>query len=163
MNAPLRAILSLRAARTRPSVHADAHSLPRWIDMEQEHAFNSGHSLRTMIEMLSIQLHQDEASVRVSRAKKPQLYRLMKALILFSYGGGGGSRTRVRNRSQQRDSMLSRVPKVSLYALRTDKIRVKLVRGSHPHGPYPAIRTSLLCDVLSKPADKAAEDGYLIN
>jgi hypothetical protein len=25
-------------------------------------------------------------------------------------GGGGGSRTRVRNRSQQRDSMLSRVP-----------------------------------------------------
>lgn len=59
--------------------------------------------------------------------------------------------------------MLSRVPKVSRYALRTDKIRATLVRESHPYGPYPAIRTSLLCDVLSKPADKAAEDGYLVN
>jgi len=59
--------------------------------------------------------------------------------------------------------MLSRVPKVSLYALRTDKIRVKLVRESRFYGPYPAIKTSLLCDVLSQPADKAAEDGNLFN
>jgi hypothetical protein len=59
--------------------------------------------------------------------------------------------------------MLSRVPKVSRCALRTDKMRALLVRGSRSYGPYPAIRTSLLCDVLSQPADKVAEDGYLIN
>jgi len=53
--------------------------------------------------------------------------------------------------------------KVSRCALRTDKMRALLVRGSHPHSPYPAMRTSLLCDVLSQPADKAAEDGNLIN
>jgi hypothetical protein len=53
--------------------------------------------------------------------------------------------------------------KVSLCALRTDKMRELLVRGSHPHSPYPAMRTSLLCDVLSQPADKAAEDGNLFN
>jgi hypothetical protein len=43
-------------------------------------------------------------------------------------GGGGGSRTRVRNPCQQRDSMLSRVPEISHDALRTDKMRVTLVR-----------------------------------
>jgi hypothetical protein len=43
-------------------------------------------------------------------------------------GGGGGSRTRVRNPCQQRDSMLSRVPEISRDALRTDKMRVTLVR-----------------------------------
>jgi hypothetical protein len=59
--------------------------------------------------------------------------------------------------------MLSRVPKVSLCALRTDKMRASLVRGSHPDDPYPAIRTSLLYDVSLKPAGKAAGDGYLIN
>ena len=59
--------------------------------------------------------------------------------------------------------MLSRVPKVSLCALRTDKMRASLVRGSRPYDPYPAIKTSLLCDVLPKPAGKAAEDGNLIN
>ena len=32
------------------------------------------------------------------------------SFLYFKSGGGGGSRTRVRNRSQQRDSMLSRVP-----------------------------------------------------
>jgi hypothetical protein len=53
--------------------------------------------------------------------------------------------------------------KVSRCALRTDKMRALLVRGSRSYGPYPAIRTSLLCDVLSQPADKAAEDGYLFN
>ena len=59
--------------------------------------------------------------------------------------------------------MLSRVPKFSLCALRTDKMRALLVRGSRPYDPYPAIRTSLLCDVLPKPAGEAAEDGYLTN
>ena len=53
--------------------------------------------------------------------------------------------------------------KVSRCALRTDKMRALLVRGSHFYGPYPAMETSLLCDVLSQPADKAAEDGNLIN
>jgi len=43
-------------------------------------------------------------------------------------GGGGGSRTRVRNRCQPGESMLSPVPEISLQALRTDKIRRKLVR-----------------------------------
>jgi len=59
--------------------------------------------------------------------------------------------------------MLSRVPKVSLCALRTDKMRASLVRKSHPDSPYPAIRTSLLCDVPLQPADKATGDGNLIN
>ncbi len=59
--------------------------------------------------------------------------------------------------------MLSRVPKVSLCALRTDKMRASLVRGSHLYDPYPAIKTSPLCDVLPKPAGEAAEDGYLTN
>jgi hypothetical protein len=59
--------------------------------------------------------------------------------------------------------MLSRVPEVSLCALRTDKMRASLVRGSRRYDPYPAITASLLCDVLPKPAGEAAEDGYLIN
>ena len=53
--------------------------------------------------------------------------------------------------------------KVSRCALRTDKMRALLVRGSHPQSPYPAMRTSLLCDVLPQPAGEAAEDGYLVN
>ena len=59
--------------------------------------------------------------------------------------------------------MLSRVPKVSLCALRTDKMRALLVRGSRLYDPYPAIKTSLLCDVLPQPAGEAAEDGNLTN
>lgn len=39
---------------------------------------------------------------------------------------------------------------VSLCALRTDKMRASLVRGSRPCGPYPATRTSLLCDASPK-------------
>jgi hypothetical protein len=42
-------------------------------------------------------------------------------------------------------------------------MRALLVRGSRSYGPYPAIRTSPLCDVLSQPAGKAAKDGYLVN
>ena len=48
--------------------------------------------------------------------------------VEVKYGGGGGSRTRVRNPCQQRDSMRSRVPEISRHALRTDKMRVTLVR-----------------------------------
>jgi hypothetical protein len=59
--------------------------------------------------------------------------------------------------------MLSPVPEVSLYALRTDKMRILLVRGSRPYDPYPAIKTSLLCDVPSEPTGKALGDGNLIN
>jgi hypothetical protein len=73
------------------------------------------------------------------------------------------SNPRPKSLATKRGSMLSRVPKVSLCALRTDKMRASLVRGSRPHDPYPAMRTSLLCDVLPKPTGKAAEDGYLVN
>ena len=59
--------------------------------------------------------------------------------------------------------MLSRVPKTSLAALRTDKVRRKLARESHLRGPDPALKTSLLCDVLSKPTDKALKNGNLTN
>jgi hypothetical protein len=59
--------------------------------------------------------------------------------------------------------MLSRVPKFSLCALRTDKMRALLVRGSRLYDPYLAIRTSLLCDVPSRPTGKASGDGNLIN
>jgi hypothetical protein len=59
--------------------------------------------------------------------------------------------------------MLSPVPEVSLYALRTDKMRILLVRGSRPYDPYPAIKTSLLCDVPLQPTGEAAGDGNLIN
>ena len=59
--------------------------------------------------------------------------------------------------------MLSPVPKVSLCTLRTDKMRALLVRGSRLHDPYPAVKTSPLCDVLSQPAGKAAKNGNLIN
>ena len=59
--------------------------------------------------------------------------------------------------------MLSRVPKFSLCALRTDKMRALLVRGSRLYDPYPAIKTSLLCDVPSKPTGEASGDGNLIN
>jgi len=53
--------------------------------------------------------------------------------------------------------------KVSRCALRTDKMRTLLVRGSRSCGPYPATETSLLCDVLPQPTGEAAEDGYLVN
>ena len=59
--------------------------------------------------------------------------------------------------------MLSRIPMVSHYALRTGKMRAALARGSRPSGPDLTAQTSLLCDVLPKPADKTAEDGNLIN
>jgi hypothetical protein len=59
--------------------------------------------------------------------------------------------------------MRSRVPKISQRALRTDKMRTSLARGSHPRGPDLTAGTSLLCDVLPRPADKASEDGYLFN
>jgi len=53
---------------------------------------------------------------------------LGRQLFEVKNGGGGGSRTRVRNPCQQRDSMRSRVPENSHDALRTDKMRVTLVR-----------------------------------
>lgn len=59
--------------------------------------------------------------------------------------------------------MLSRVPKVSRYALRTDKMRRTLACGSYRQAPDVDLTTSLLCDVLPKPADEAAEDGNLVN
>jgi hypothetical protein len=59
--------------------------------------------------------------------------------------------------------MLSHVPTTSVYALRTDKIRITLARESHSLGPDVASRTSLLCDVLSRPTDKATENGNLTN
>jgi hypothetical protein len=59
--------------------------------------------------------------------------------------------------------MLSRVPKISQRALRTDKMRTPLARGSHPRGPDLTAGTSLLCDVLPRPAGEALEDGYLVN
>ena len=73
------------------------------------------------------------------------------------------SNPRPKSLSTKRGSMLSRVPEVSLCALRTDKMRALLVRGSRSHSPYPAMRTSLLCDVPSKPTGKASGDGNLIN
>jgi len=59
--------------------------------------------------------------------------------------------------------MRSHVPKVSQRALRTDKMRTPLARRSHPRGPDLTAGTSLLYDVLPRPADKASEDGYLFN
>jgi hypothetical protein len=59
--------------------------------------------------------------------------------------------------------MLSRIPMISRYALRTDKMRTTPVRGSRFGGPDIAAKTSLLCDVLPKPTGEAAEDGNLIN
>ena len=59
--------------------------------------------------------------------------------------------------------MLSRVPKVSLCVLRTDKMRASLVRESHRYDPYPVIKTSLLFDVPSRPTGEASGDGNLIN
>jgi hypothetical protein len=59
--------------------------------------------------------------------------------------------------------MLSRIPIVSRSTLRTDKMRRTLVCESRSGGPDLAAETSLLCDVLPKPAGEAAEDGYLIN
>jgi hypothetical protein len=59
--------------------------------------------------------------------------------------------------------MLSRVPKGSRYALRTDKMRITLVRGSRLPSSDRTGKTSLLCDVLPKPTGEAQEDGYLIN
>ena len=73
------------------------------------------------------------------------------------------SNPRPKSLSTKRGSMLSPVPEVSLYALRTDKMRILLVRGSRPYDPYPAIETSLLCDVPLRPADKATGDGNLFN
>ena len=90
-------------------------------------------------------------------------HKISTVQAVLKCGGGGGSRTRVRNRCQPRDSMLSRVPKVSRRALRTDKMRTPLARESHPRDPDLTAGTSLLCDVLPRPADKALEDGYLVN
>jgi hypothetical protein len=42
-------------------------------------------------------------------------------------------------------------------------MRQPLARRSHPCGPDLTAVTSLLCDVLPRPADKALEDGCLIN
>jgi hypothetical protein len=42
-------------------------------------------------------------------------------------------------------------------------MRTSLARRSHPHGPDLTAGTSLLYDVLPRPADKASEDGYLFN
>jgi hypothetical protein len=59
--------------------------------------------------------------------------------------------------------MLSLVPETSLCALRTDKVRAALARGSRSHDPDVAVRTSMLCDVLSRPAGEAAKNGNLTN
>jgi len=59
--------------------------------------------------------------------------------------------------------MLSRVPKTSRYALRTDKVRATLACKSYSGSPDVASRTSPLNDVLLQPADKAKENGYLFN
>jgi hypothetical protein len=59
--------------------------------------------------------------------------------------------------------MLSRVPKISRYTLKTDKVRVKLARKSRLRGPDVALKTSLLCDVRSRPTDKALRNGNLTN
>jgi hypothetical protein len=42
-------------------------------------------------------------------------------------------------------------------------MRALLVRESYFHGPYPAMKTSLLCDVPSQPTGEAAGDGNLFN
>ena len=59
--------------------------------------------------------------------------------------------------------MLSRVPKTSRQALKTDKVRLKLARESRLLGPDLASKTSLLCDVLSRPTDEALRNGNLTN
>ncbi len=59
--------------------------------------------------------------------------------------------------------MLSLVPVTSLSALRTDKVSRALARESHRLSPDLASATSLLYDVQSKPADKASQNGNLIN
>ncbi len=59
--------------------------------------------------------------------------------------------------------MLSRVPKTSRQALKTDKVHLKLARESRLRGPDIALKTSLLCDVLSKPTDEALRNGNLTN
>jgi hypothetical protein len=55
----------------------------------------------------------------------------------LKYGGGGGSRTRVRNRCQLGEFMLCPLPEISPHALRTDKMRIRLVRliSLLPPGP----------------------------
>ena len=50
---------------------------------------------------------------------------------------------------------------VSCDALRTDKIRIPPACRSRPANPGVVGRTSLLCDVLPRLADKFEEDGYL--
>jgi hypothetical protein len=59
--------------------------------------------------------------------------------------------------------MLSRVPKVSRDALRTDKMRISLVRESRFYSSDRAVETSLLYDVLRRPTGKATGNGYLFN
>ena len=58
------------------------------------------------------------------------------------------SNPRPKSMTTKRDSMLSRVPKTSRYALRTDKVRATLACGSRSPYPDVAWRTSPLCDVL---------------
>jgi hypothetical protein len=59
--------------------------------------------------------------------------------------------------------MLSHVPVPSLLTLRTDKVNRALACRSHFLSPDVASETSLLYDVRSGPADKAQENGNLIN
>jgi len=48
-------------------------------------------------------------------------------------------------------------------ALRTDKMRRKLVRWSYGYDTDRAATTSLLCDARSRPIGEAVEDGCLVN
>ena len=59
--------------------------------------------------------------------------------------------------------MLSLVPKTSRQELRTDKVLLKLAREFHLFGPDVALKTSLLCDVHSRPTDEALKNGNLTN
>ena len=59
--------------------------------------------------------------------------------------------------------MLCPVPFGSLAALRTGKMRRKLVRESRGYNTDRAATASLLYDVRSQPVGKAVEDGSLIN
>jgi len=54
-------------------------------------------------------------------------------------------------------------PQRSSLELRTDKTFERLACRSRPEPPDVGVKTSLLCDALPQPADKAAEDGYLTN
>jgi hypothetical protein len=57
-----------------------------------------------------------------------RIAQLNKEAGRCNYGGGGGSRTRVRNRCQQKDSMLSRLQGFRAVRSGTDKTCTALVR-----------------------------------